>query len=112
MTPMTDGNATDVIPGNTYNAHYHVGNHYTWNAATAGTGRTIISTNATDSICPKGWHLSTSTSSGEYQALISALGIGNNIAGSMPMVSYPLYFVRTGVVISGALGYAGSDGTY
>lgn len=55
MTPMTDGNATDVISGNTYNAHYHVGNHYTWNAATAGTGGTITSTNATDSICPKGW---------------------------------------------------------
>lgn len=25
MTPMTDSNATDVISGNTYNAHYHVG---------------------------------------------------------------------------------------
>ena len=55
MTAMTDGNATDVISGSTYNAHYHVGNHYTWNAATAGTGNTTaLNSNAPDSICPKG----------------------------------------------------------
>ena len=77
MTPMTDGNATDVISGNTYNAHYHVGNHYTWNAATAGTGGTITSTNATDSICPKGWQLPPSNNSdpGSFQALTNAYNV-------------------------------------
>ena len=112
MTPMTDGNATDVISGSTYNAHYHVGNHYTWNAATAGTGGTITSTNATDSICPKGWRLPTSNSSGEYQALMTAYSISSNTDGSTALVSAPLYFVRSGNVRSGSLGSAGLDGSY
>ena len=112
MTPMTDGNATDVISDSTYNAHYHVGNHYTWNAATAGTGGTIISAEATDSICPKGWRLPTSTSSGEYQALMNAYSISSNTAGSTALVSAPLYFVRSGYVVSGSLGRAGSGGDY
>ena len=114
MTPMTDGNATDVISGNTYNAHYHVGNHYTWNAATAGTGGTITSTNATDSICPKGWQLPTSnnSNSGSFQALTNAYSISSNAAGSTALVSAPLYFVRSGNVASGSLWYAGSDGSY
>lgn len=111
MTPMTDGNATDVISGNTYNAHYHVGNHYTWNAATAGTGGTITSTNATDSICPKGWQLPTSNSSnsGSFQALTNAYSISSNAAGSTALVSSPLYFVRSGFVGSGSLRYAGNE---
>ena len=33
-----------------------IGVYYNWNAATAGTG-TWVNTNATDSICPKGWQL-------------------------------------------------------
>ena len=110
MTPMTDGNATDVISGNTYNAHYHVGNHYTWNAATAGTGGTIDNyANATDSICPKGWRLPTSANSGEYQALRSAYGIGSD---DQKLASAPLYFVRSGAVASGSLRKAGRHGNY
>ena len=114
MTPMTDGNATDVISGSTYNAHYHVGNHYTWNAATAGTGGTITSTNATDSICPKGWQLPTSnnSNSGSFQALTNAYSISNNAAGSTALVSAPLYFVRSGYVTSGTLRFAGYYGDY
>ena len=114
MTPMADGNATDVISGNTYNAHYHVGNHYTWNAATAGTGGTITSTNATDSICPKGWQLPTSnnSNSGSFQALTNAYSISSNAAGSTALVSAPLYSVRSGGVLSGSLWYAGYYGYY
>ena len=114
MTPMTDGNATDVISGNTYNAHYHVGNHYTWNAATAGTGGTITSTNATDSICPKGWQLPTSnnTNSGSFGGLTAAYSISSNTAGSTALVSSPLYFVRSGHVDSGSLRFAGYYGYY
>ena len=114
MTPMTDGNATDVISGNTYNAHYHVGNHYTWNAATAGTGGTITSTDATDSICPKGWQLPTSnnSNSGSFQALTNAYSISSNTDGSTALVSSPLYFVRSGYVYSGSLWYAGNAGDY
>ena len=114
MTPMTDGNATDVISGNTYNAHYHVGNHYTWNAATAGTGGTITSTNATDSICPKGWQLPTSnnTNSGSFGGLTAAYSISNNTAGNTALVSSPLYFVRSGNVYWGSLVDAGNVGLY
>lgn len=114
MTPMADGNATDVISGNTYNAHYHVGNHYTWNAATAGTGGTITSANATDSICPKGWQLPTSnnSNSGSFQALTDAYSISDDTAGSTALVSAPLYFVRSGYVFSGSLMSAGDEGDY
>ena len=114
MTPMTDGDATDVISGNTYNAHYHVGNHYTWNAATAGTGGTITSANAKDSICPKGWQLPTSnnSNSGSFQALTNAYSISNNAAGSTALASAPLYFVRSGSVGSGSLWGAGDSGNY
>ena len=114
MTPMTDGDATDVISGNTYNAHYHVGNHYTWNAATAGTGGTITSTDATDSICPKGWQLPTSnnSNSGSFQALTNAYSISNNTDGSTALISTPLYFVRSGYVASGSLRLAGDEGDY
>ena len=112
MTPMTDGDATDVISGNTYNAHYHVGNHYTWNAATAGTGRSLTYTEAPDSICPKGWRLPTSMSSGEYQALATAYSISSNEAGSTALVSPPLCFVRTGLVNASGLLGAGDFGAY
>ena len=112
MTPMTDGDATDVISGNTYNAHYHVGNHYTWNAATAG--GTITGQDATDSICPKGWQLPTSnnSNSGSFQVLTDAYNISGNAAGGTASVSAPLYFVRSGLVYSGSLRGAGGGGGY
>ena len=114
MTPMDDGNATDVISGSSYNAHYLVGNLYQWNAATAGTGGTIISQDATDSICPKGWQLPTSnnSNSGSFQALMNAYSIGNNSAGSAAITQSPLYFHPSGYVGSGSLRYAGDAGGY
>ena len=114
MTPMEDGNATDVISGSTYNAHYLVGNLYQWNAATAGTGGTITSTNATDSICPKGWQLPTSnnSNSGSFQALMNAYSISSNTAGSTAITQTPLYFNPSGYVNSRSLWSAGSYGYY
>ena len=112
MTPMEDGNATDVISGSTYNAHYLVGNLYQWNAATAGTGGTITSQEATDSICPKGWKLPTSnnSNSGSFQALMNAYSISSNTAGSTSITQTPLYFNPSGNVNSGSLRGAGSNG--
>ena len=114
MTPMEDGNAADVISGSTYNAHYLVGNLYQWNAATAGTGGTISSQDATDSICPKGWQLPTSnnSNSGSFQALMNAYSISSNTAGSTAITQTPLYFNPSGHVDSGSLGYAGYYGLY
>ena len=114
MTPMEDGNATDAISGSTYNAHYLVGNLYQWNAATAGTGGTITSQEATDSICPKGWQLPTSnnSNSGSFQALMNAYSISSNSAGSTAITQTPLYFNPSGYVYSGSLRYAGDYGYY
>ena len=112
MTPMDDGTTNTVISGNTYNAHYLVGNFYQWNAATAGTGGTITSQEATDSICPKGWRLPTSKSSGEYQALMAAYNITSNTDSTTRITQSPLYFHPSGNVLSGSLRYAGNYGVY
>ena len=112
MTPMDDGTTNTVISGNTYNAHYLVGNFYQWNAATAGTGGTITSQEATDSICPKGWRLPTSKSSGEYQALMAAYNITSNTDSTTRITQSPLYFHPSGNVYSGSLRNAGSLGDY
>ena len=112
MTPMDDGTTNTVISGNTYNAHYLVGNFYQWNAATAGTGGTITSQEATDSICPKGWRLPTSKSSGEYQALMAAYNITSNTDSTTRITQSPLYFHPSGDVYSGSLRGAGCYGYY
>ena len=105
MTPMDDGTTNTVISGNTYNAHYLVGNLYQWNAATAGTGGTITGTNATDSICPKGWRFPTSRSGGEFDVLVGELD-------STTITQAPYYFNPSGYVYSGSLRFAGNDGYY
>ena len=107
MTPMEDGNATDVISGSTYNAHYLVGNLYQWNAATAGTGGTITDQDATDSICPKGWQLPTSnnSNSGSFGGLVGSLN-------STTITQAPYYFNPSGYVGSGSLWNAGFEGDY
>ena len=114
MAPMDDGATDTVISGNTYNAHYLVGNFYQWNAATAGTGGTITSTNATDSICPKGWQLPTSnnSNSGSFQALMSAYSITSNADSTTRITQSPLYFHPSGYVDSGSLWSAGNNGSY
>ena len=111
MTPMSDGTTNTAISGNTYNAHYLVGNYYQWNAATAGTGGSITDTNATDSICPKGWQLPTSNNSnnGSFQALMNTYSIGDD---STKITQSPLYFHPGGYVDSGSLRYAGDGGRY
>ena len=107
MTPMDDGTTNAAISGNTYNAHYLVGNFYQWNAATAGKGDTITSDNATDSICPKGWQLPTSNNSnpGSFDGLVGSLN-------STTITQAPYYFNPSGYVLSGSLRSAGYDGNY
>ena len=114
MPPMSDGTTNTAISGDTYNAHYLVGNYYQWNAATAGTGGSITSTNAIDSICPKGWQLPTSnnSNSGSFQALMNAYSISSNATGSTKITQPPLYFHPGGLVRSGSLRDAGLYGLY
>ncbi len=95
-------------------AHYILGNHYQWNAATAGSGGAdTISGQATDSICPYGWRLpeSNSTAIGSFGGLINAGTIGTDVT---KLTSSPYYFVRGGGVWQDYVlfGRAGDFGLY
>ena len=113
MMPMDDGTTNTVISDDTYNAHYLVGNLYQWNAATAGTGDTITSDNAEDSICPKGWQLPTSNNQnkGSFYLLLDKYGL-NSSYNSTTITQSPLYFNPSGYVYSGSLWRAGGGGSY
>ena len=117
MSPMTT-ERTDgtVVDGNTYDAHYLVGNYYQFNTATAGTGASVTTNgnNADGSICPKGWKLPTSGSSspGSFGGLTSAYSISSNSAGATALTKSPLYFIPAGYAQSGSLSLAGDTGGY
>ena len=128
MTPYTEAVNEGKLPaenvavsGNNYDAHYLVGNYYSWPAATAGSGNEVSSSgDATDSICPANWRLPLSSSTydetpGSFYYLLNQYGLtssttsdNNNIATS------PLYFVRSGRSDAGLrlLSGAGFDGYY
>ena len=106
--------------------HYTIGNYYSWNAATAGTGNSAGSTQGTKaagSICPKGWHLPTAgtgsyNTKGSFAYLLRQYGFatsdtGGNV-GTTPnsMVDAPMYWLRGGDVYSTHLNDAGSSGYY
>ena len=101
------GSVDNTVSGNTYDAHFLIGNFYQWNAATAGTGGTITSQEATDSICPKGWQLPTSnnSNSGSFGGLVGSLN-------STTITQAPYYFNPSGYVNSGSLRNAGNEGDY
>ena len=100
------GSVDNTVSGNTYDAHFLIGNFYQWNAATAGTGGTIDNfAKATDSICPKGWRLPTSRSGGEFDTLVGDLD-------STTITQAPYYFHPSGNVYSGSLRLAGYKGDY
>ena len=119
MTPMTKARTDGVvIEGNTYDAHYKTGYYYSWNAATAGTGGSITSGNATNSICPTNWRLPYGSSdyndtSGSFYYLLNKYGlVSRAISGSNSITRTPLYFVRGGRVASSGLYGAGNNGDY
>ncbi len=78
-------------------AWYSYGVYYNWYTATAGNGvyNTSANANVTGDICPKNWHLPTSTSSGEWAALNTAVngGVSNADAG---LRNYPINLVWSG----------------
>ena len=120
MSPMAEirDESTNIVDtnSNTYDAHYLAGNYYQWNAATAGTGGSDVTTerqDATDSICPKGWKLPTNgLSTGSFGGLTSAYSISSSSTGAAPLTKAPLYFVPVGRVNSGSLNNAGREGYY
>ncbi len=95
-----------------YNWHYHVGSYYSYNAATAGSGATA-SSNALESICPKGWRLPVGRSYTENKSFGKLTEIynfttdgvwtsGTNKAGTNMQYS-PLFFQLSGYMDHGAV---------
>ena len=124
MTPMTEAINEGKTPAENisvqdgqYDAHFLVGNHYSFQAATAGSAPSD-SGDAPDSICPAGWQLPryTSSSNADYLNLLAEYGIGSG-SGQNPngeLNTAPLYFVRSGYVTPSIhyLYDAGSYGYY
>ncbi len=93
--------------------HTSLGNLYSFEAATAGTGHNVTANNTptTGSICPKGWKLplsgnSANTVKGSFQSL-QAVGMSSNTAA----VGDPYYF-QYGGYIGGSLNLVGTGGYY
>ena len=120
MTPMTEIREDGVVvDGNTYDAHYKVGYYYSWNAATAGSGGTMTSGNATSSICPAGWELSYggySSSQKSFYSLLDPYDLAYDTTSDstgFSITRHPLYFVRSGNVFATLyLDVAGTTGFY
>ena len=107
-----------TVPYEANGEHGKIGNYYNWSAAVASndtttrvdnTNSAAIAENPKNSICPKGWRLTRSSSTpvyNDFQNLYSAYGNIDKANG------YPLWLVRAGLVSYGTLYYSGSSGYY
>ena len=89
--------------------HYHVGNYYTYQAATS------VCPNGTTSTESKDWKLPTSNTqtNGSFYYLLNKYGLTSApISGNNAIYGAPLYFLAGGRVNNGSLEYAGSNGNY
>jgi len=133
MTPSSDPNFGTGITDNVYNAHYLIGNHYSWLAAVANSGGGIATGNvdAPSSICPKNWRLPSSKrsdteypieSSGSYAKLFKSYGAEWSVAdgssigfpiifNNLNLMLQPFYLLYGGFYLNGGLGSVG-DGSY
>lgn len=75
-SPSDDASFGIDVVDNVYNAHYKIGNYYTYAVATAGqSAREPKLQKYTDSICPKGWTLPLGgKNTGQYIGLFEAYG--------------------------------------
>ena len=98
----------------TYDAHYLVGNYYSFEAATAGTSANAASdSDAVGSICPKGWRLPSHGASDITNNDFYRLTIGTGITTGVALSKAPYYFVPSGYLIApNAIQFAGSTGRY
>ena len=76
----------------TYDAHYLIGNYYSWMDATAGTGYGLTNGNASGSICPKNWRL---PSQDDFSALIADLPQ----TALYPAISLPMALTMSGRIM-------------
>ncbi len=108
MQLCTGANCTLTSANDSSDAHYLIGNYYSWNAATAGTGTSSTANNAPSSICPKGWQLPISNSTSTNKSF----GLLLNGLSSNTITTSPYYFVYSGYVNEGHLGATGEHGRY
>ena len=109
--------------------HYHRGNYYNWAATIASNNSSNLSTqytNATNSICPKGWRLpivdDRNQATYEFGQLltyydviptITSSGDGAYTADGFNKIrTEPLWFVRSGRIYNNALGNTAKSGLY
>ena len=107
ISPTLDNNESKGI--------YSMGNYYNWYSATAGTGtESMESGNATDSICPAGWHLPSGDTNGEFAALDIAMGGTGEFqfdeAASNRWGTYPANYIYSGSAYRSSLDGRGSFG--
>lgn len=103
------------------NKHLLVGNYYSWESATNGTGSsTTVGQSASGSICPNGWKLPDargSTANGTFGKLVFAYS-GDSVyqTGSVHInntfFKEPLYFVTGGYIDEGMEYNVGQAGEY
>ncbi len=121
--PMCTSYFTKISTPSAEDMHYHVGNYYTWDAATvksksnlAGGESYDAANNATMSICPKGWQLPTSnnTNSKSFSGLIRAYNFTAMTVTTDDASLYgePLYFVYSGSLVDHKMDGPGSNGRY
>ena len=112
----------ELLTDQTYDAHYLVGNYYQWNTATAGTGVTTTAataesdTDASDSICPRGWQLPVAgpddnTTSGSFYELLGHYDLTTS-SHNGAIASSPLYLQYSGYIYQGQIYQAGYTGRY
>lgn len=79
-TASNDPNFETVITGDIYDAHYTIGNYYSWSAATVNSGVDLSEnlSNAPSSICPKGWQL-------PYSGRAPPISMSTSISDNVPV---------------------------
>ena len=90
--------------------HTHLGNYYNWSATVASNSTSSAGrgTSWNNSICPKNWDL---PANGKYGTMLDAQDVWTGTSntydtdGFLKIRTSPLYFVRSGYVVSGILDY-------
>ena len=104
------------IPYANNGEHGHVGNYYNWSATVAmnSTSGYGYNNNPQTSICPKGWRLPTITTEGSTNEFgrLNQLYNSGSTSTSQNLEAAPLYFVRSGYVLSSQQYSAGNNGNY
>ena len=83
--------------------------YYSYSAATAGTGASLATGEATSDICPKGWRLPTQA---EYQTLVSAYDTGALLATTPFLGVYGGYYHGSSFSNGGTHGFYWSSTVY